>query len=159
MSITKILEFEEGFRARPYLCSEGFVTIGLGSKLHNNKGMNPKDFPLNINLETAKNMLAYDVSNLYDTLGSRKYAYMFKVFKEQSLNRREILMSMMYQMGVDGVHGFKKMWTALDNKNYTDAASEMLDSRWAKQTPARANRHAIVMTKNSFNVYDNYLKG
>jgi hypothetical protein len=40
------------------------------------------------------------------------------------------------------------MWAALkDDKtpNYQTAASEMLDSRWAKQTPNRAKRMSDVM--------------
>jgi hypothetical protein len=40
------------------------------------------------------------------------------------------------------------MWSALkDHKtpNYKTAAAEMLDSRWAKQTPNRAKRMSDIM--------------
>ena len=40
---------------------------------------------------------------------------------------------------------FKKMWKALEGGNYGDASDEMLDSRWAAQTPERAVRHARVI--------------
>ncbi len=46
------------------------------------------------------------------------------------------------------------MWTALENGQYDLAATEMLDSRWARQTPARAERHAEVMRSSTFEVYD-----
>jgi len=49
-----------------------------------------------------------------------------------------ILIEMVYQLGVYGVSKFKKMLIALDSKDYQTASIEMLDSKWAKQTPNRA---------------------
>ena len=43
-------------------------------------------------------------------------------------------------MGVGGVSKFKKMWAALDSENYEEAGNQMLDSRWAKQTPHRCGK-------------------
>jgi lysozyme len=53
-----------------------------------------------------------------------------------------ILLEMAYQMGCRGVGKFDNMWNALEVGDYRVAADEMLDSRWARQTPARANRLA-----------------
>ena len=158
MSVTKVLKFEEGFRSKPYLCSEGYVTIGLGTKLHNDLGLDPIDFPLRIDLSTAEGLLSTDVATIYNRLNHPTYVYINSVFKKLSLSRREILISMMYQMGVSGVAGFKKMWLALEDGKYEEATVEMMDSRWARQTPARARRHAIVMESDSFEVYNNYFK-
>ena len=47
---------------------------------------------------------------------------------------------MAYQMGVNGVMGFRKMLGAIVNGNYRLAAQEGMDSRWANQTPNRAKR-------------------
>lgn len=52
----------------------------------------------------------------------------------------DVLTEMAYQMGVQGVLNFKNMWQALDDGNYMKAAGEGLDSKWAKQTPERANQ-------------------
>ena len=41
-------------------------------------------------------------------------------------------------MGANGVSKFKNMIVALKSQSYSVAATEMLDSRWAKQTPNRA---------------------
>ena len=49
---------------------------------------------------------------------------------------------MAYQMGLEGVLNFKKMWAAIEVDDYVTAAAEMINSRWAMQTPARANRLA-----------------
>ena len=54
----------------------------------------------------------------------------------------EILGHMSYQLGVSGVLGFKKMIAAIKDEDYAAAADEMIDSKWAKQTPERANRLA-----------------
>jgi lysozyme len=47
---------------------------------------------------------------------------------------------MTFQMGPAGVGKFKNMLIALQNQSYAEAAAEMLDSRWAKQTPNRAKK-------------------
>jgi lysozyme len=55
---------------------------------------------------------------------------------------KHIVLEMVYQMGAYGVSRFKGMLKALQDEDYKLAAVEMLDSRWAKQTPNRANRMA-----------------
>jgi len=55
-----------------------------------------------------------------------------------------ILIEMAFQMG-GGLAGFHKMFTAIKLRDWKTAATEMLDSKWAKQTSNRANRMASVM--------------
>ena len=57
----------------------------------------------------------------------------------------EILIEMVFQLGKNGVSKFRNMWKALAEKNYIGASYEMLDSRWAKQTPNRAEAMAKTM--------------
>ena len=49
---------------------------------------------------------------------------------------------MVFQLGIGGVGKFKNMWSALDREDYGEASFQMLDSLWAKQTPARAGKLA-----------------
>ena len=51
-----------------------------------------------------------------------------------------LIIEMIFQLGSAGVQKFRKMWLALeeDPPNYFEAHVQMLDSRWAKQTPNRA---------------------
>jgi len=58
---------------------------------------------------------------------------------------QEIIVEMVFQLGKNGVSKFRNMWKALAEKNYIGASFEMLDSRWAKQTPNRANAMAKTM--------------
>ena len=44
---------------------------------------------------------------------------------------------MSYQLGFSGLLKFKKMFKALENMNYEEAANEMLDSKWHLDTPSR----------------------
>jgi lysozyme len=47
---------------------------------------------------------------------------------------------MAFQMGTDGLLGFKNTLALIRDGKYTEAADAMLASKWATQTPARAKR-------------------
>ena len=53
---------------------------------------------------------------------------------------KQVLIEMVFQLGIGGVGKFKKMWSALDNEDYGEASFQMMDSLWAKQTPKRAEK-------------------
>lgn len=55
------------------------------------------------------------------------------------------LLNMAFQMGVDGLLGFKNTLELIRTGSYEKAAEGMLSSLWAKQTPARAKRLAVQM--------------
>jgi len=57
----------------------------------------------------------------------------------------EIIVEMIFQLGMGGVSKFKKMWAALENQDYAEASAQMLDSKWAKQTKNRAEHLAEIM--------------
>ena len=56
-----------------------------------------------------------------------------------------VIIEMVFQLGIGGVSKFKKMWKALKQNDYHTASEEMLDSKWAKQTPKRAEELSGVM--------------
>lgn len=55
--------------------------------------------------------------------------------------RRGVIIDMIFQMGIGGVYRFKKMLRHLRDKNWIQAAYELMDSQYAKQTPERARRN------------------
>ncbi len=61
---------------------------------------------------------------------------------ERSINfiAKQVIIEMVFQLGIGGVGKFKKMWSALDNEDYGEASFQMMDSLWAKQTPNRAEK-------------------
>lgn len=117
---------EEGFKGTVYKCTEGFDTIGYGTRL-----------PLSE--KEAEMILEYRLNILKGNLSGS--LYMLDIDKKAW----DILYNMVYQMGVKGVLNFKNMIKALEVKDYKRAGDEMLDSKWAKQTPARANRLSKAM--------------
>lgn len=70
---------------------------------------------------------------------------LFPEFADYSEARQMALLDMSYQMGKGGLSGFKKARAAIDKGNWTTAAREILKSKYAKQTPNRANRIARML--------------
>ena len=60
---------------------------------------------------------------------------------------KTVICEMIFQLGGNGVSKFRNMWKALkeDPPNYFEAHVQMLDSKWAKQTPKRAHEMAEQM--------------
>lgn len=59
--------------------------------------------------------------------------------------RQAVVASLAFQMGLGGLLTFHDMLTYLSTKNFDYAASSLLASQLAKQTPARANLLANVL--------------
>lgn len=59
--------------------------------------------------------------------------------------RRNVLFNMAFNLGVDGLLGFKNTLEAVRTGRYNQAASGMLNSKWAKQVKGRAVRLAQEM--------------
>jgi lysozyme len=128
---------DEGFRAKPYKCSEGFPTIGYGTKLPLNEI--EKTFvknPDNITELEADKLLSFRLEKSIKLLESEAGHIISKL----SDARKKVIYNMLYQLGIKGVLNFKKMWTALEAKDFAKAADEMKESRWFNQTPKRAGR-------------------
>lgn len=64
--------------------------------------------------------------------------------------RQGCLVAMAYQLGSEGVAKFINTLTEIHAGNFEDAAERMLQSKWAKQTPARAQRTAKAMRSNEW---------
>lgn len=147
MNIEKLLMIEEGFRAKPYYCSEGYPTIGVGTKI-GKKGVPLDSFTFTVNEITAKMMLIDELDRIMERLESLSW------YNSLSENRQIIIESMCYQMGVAGVLKFRNMIRAIEAGDFRYAAVEMLNSRWARQTEGRALRHADVMELGHFGTYN-----
>lgn len=145
--IENILEFEEGIRLKPYLDSEGYPTIGIGTKIgakyDKSLGITQENYlalyQIEITEAIAKLWLEMRLSNKRNRLIEMPW------FMKLNSARQDIIMSMAYQMGIHGLLKFEKMIAAAKAENYDAMADEALDSKWAHQTPNRAERHAIVL--------------
>ena len=135
-----IITIEEGFRSRCYRCTEGYPTIGFG------KRVGEKGDPLTNEIADK----AKEIIFVREKIRELSYALMSKfptAWRQCNQQRQAILISMTYQLGVAGISQFQKMWMALSAGHFDIAAKEMLNSKWAKQTPNRAKRHSEVMER------------
>ena len=126
----KTIAYEEGRRPFLYKCSEGKQTIGIGRNIED-RGLSDDE-------------IEYIYRN-DERIAIAGASQLVKEFEYLADARKIALVSMVFQMGKPRVSKFKKMIAAIDEGNFSDAAVEMLDSNWHKQTPARAKRHAEMM--------------
>lgn len=135
----KLLRYEEGYRSKPYFCIKRFPTIAVGKRI------GPKNadlglYQFTVPLKVADVWLECDLESINTKLN--QYSW----FKRQNADRKAVLVSMAYQLGVKGLFGFKNMIRALKADDYATAYTEALDSKWYKlDTPTRALRHATVL--------------
>ena len=64
-------------------------------------------------------------------------------------NRREVLIDMVFNMGIERVLPFKATLSAIQAGKYAEAAGHMLDSLWSKQVGDRAKNLANIMRTGS----------
>ena len=124
-NLIKSVKLSEGFRDRVYKDTLGIDTIGYGFAI--------KDLVLDEDI--AEMILRRKLDNLIDRVNKR-----FKFVKDLPHAAQDVMYEMCYQLGVTGVSKFKKTLAYLENFEYRMASKEMLDSRWARQTPNRAKR-------------------
>lgn len=153
--IIAILNFEEGFKSTPYIDTEGYPTVGTGFKI------GPKGAPLsNYTFMLPKEVSDVWLQSLVDTTVAKMNGTpsILAALKQCNAPRRDVLVSMAYQMGVNGLAAFKNTLAMVEAGNFTGASSGMLASLWAKQTPKRAARHAEVMRTGEMTPYAGLLK-
>lgn len=138
-----LLHFEEGYKRHPYYCSEGYPTVGIGVKI-GGKGTPLEVYQFTVPLSVAKEWCKEKVRWLDFELKK------FDWYVGLNEDRKIIILSMAYQMGIFKVRRFERMIEAIEQEKWYDVRYEMLDSRWANQTPSRANRHAEAMLRGCF---------
>ena len=135
-----IIISEEGYRQHPYYCSEQVPTIGYG------RVIGKKGDPLPAMTTTKQDEIKFVREKIREI--SFQLQSKFPVaWMKCNETRQAILISMVYQMGLVGVSAFQQMWKALEFGNFERASKEMLNSKWAKQTPNRAKRHSDTMLR------------
>ena len=127
------LRRDEGEVLHAYADSLGYTTIGIGRLIDKRKGGG-------ITPEEAAYLLNNDVDKRQDEL-LRRAPWM--ALLDQA--RFGVMLNMAFQLGVDGLLGFKSTLEMVRTGDYAGAAAGMLHSRWANQTPERAKRLSVQM--------------
>ena len=135
---------DEGKVLHKYLCSESHPTIGIGHKVLNT------DPEANLSVhephEEAPEEECISEGRCYELFqqdvqiaidGCRR---VYPTWEELPQEAQHILVNMCFQLGPGGLGKFKNMNAAVEGQEWSNVAAEMMDSRWARQTPNRAER-------------------
>lgn len=125
---------DEGLRLRPYLCTEGKLTIGVGRNL-DDRGITEAE---------AMYLCNNDIDACIKDL-NRSLPW----WKDMDDVRQEVMVNMVFNLGIKRLLGFRKALSAMRTGDYDKAAAEMLDSKWARQVGDRSKRLANMMKKGS----------
>ena len=126
------LILDEGLRHRLYKCSAGKHTIGIGYNIEEH------GLPSSIIDELFEKSVA-------DATADLDRALPWWTTKPETVQRG--MLNMVFNLGIGRFLKFKLMIAALGSSNYSIAAVEALDSKWARQVGARAERIAKLFRK------------
>ena len=121
---------EEGFRATPSRDTRGILTVGYGTNLDDG-----------LSADEAMFLLEYRINRAVT-----ECAIAFRWFRGLDPVRQEVLVSLAYQLGIQGLRTFRRMLGALEQRDFVAAAAELEDSALAREdAPARTARAAAAL--------------
>lgn len=123
----------EGLRLKPYRCTAGKLTIGIGRNLDDS----------GISQSEAYIMLINDIMNCEKQLQAK----IPDIYNGLDEIRKSVLLNMCFNLGINGLLGFKNTLAFVEAGDWERAANNMLVSRWAKQVGRRAIELSELMRK------------
>ena len=133
MNLIEKIKEHEGFSSTVYKCPNGYDTVGYGQRVKY----------LKVTEEQAEQWLVDEVKDL-----QRRISATFDWWEESPEDVRNVVVSMVYQMGLNAFSKFKKTIYLLETEQYKDASEEMLDSKWARtDSPNRAKELSNIISK------------
>ena len=136
--LLKSVKKHEGYRNKVYLDTLGKRTVGVGHLCVEDFWEDDKEYEEKFLMTILEHDLQTAIKSAKQLIAEHGCMDMDEVAEE-------IIIEMVFQLGKTGVSKFKNMWKALSGLDYTTAAMEMLDSRWAKQTKNRAEAMSAEM--------------
>jgi lysozyme len=123
----------EGLRLKPYRCTAGKLTIGIGRNLDD----------CGISQSEAYVMLINDIMNCEKQLQAK----IPDIYNGLDEVRKSVLLNMCFNLGISGLLGFKNTLAFVKAGDWERAANNMLVSKWAKQVGRRAIELSELMRK------------
>lgn len=121
---------DEGFRSKPYKCTAGKLTIGVGRNIEDN----------GITEDEAMYLLENDISSCIKQLTTKLPWY---TSKPDAVQR--VLTNMCFNLGISKLMSFKKTLSLIELGKYKEASVQMLNSLWARQVGERAIRLSNIL--------------
>lgn len=129
-NLRRQLIIDEGVKKKVYKDSVGILTIGVGRNLQD-KGLSEKEIAF---------LLDNDIEEVEAELNKNLPWY-----KDLDPVRQEVLCNMCFNLGWPRLALFKVTLHLIETKQYSAAATAMLQSKWAGQVGNRAKRLAEKM--------------
>lgn len=136
--ILQILRRHEGVKKHVYLDHLGYETIGVGRCIKEGVG-------LGLSEDEIDYLLTNDVNRCIKELGKS-----FPWFSDLDNVRRDAMINLCFQLGITKLLKFKNFLADMAEGNYELAGPNLLDSLYAKQTPARANEVAEMIVSGKY---------
>jgi len=133
--LQKELAADEGCKLEIYLDHLGYPTVGIGHLITEDDELYGFEVGSEVSQEHVDELFHDDVQR---TL--RDCVFLYSDFNDLPEEAQLIIANMCFQLGRPRLSGFKKMKAAVDSRDWKEASRQMLDSKWAKQTPNRASR-------------------
>jgi lysozyme len=121
---------DEGLKLKPYRCTAGKLTIGVGRNL-DDRGISEAE---------AMVLLQNDIEDFWS-----KLTQALPWLENAPEPVQEALLNMGFNIGIKGLLGFTQTLSLIQAGSYAAAAMAMLQSRWAGQVGARAERLAAMV--------------
>lgn len=139
-----VLGADEGMRLIPYLdccgkewrkcvcdlLKKGKLTIGVGRNLDD----------VGISENEALGLLENDIKRV-NIESERSFPW----FAKLSSARKLVIVSMAFNLGLNGLKAFQKMIKSIESGDFNSASNHMLNSKWAAQVGKRAVRLSETM--------------
>ncbi len=123
----------EGLRLKPYRCTAGKLTIGIGRNL-DDRGISQKEayVLLENDIQNCEKQLMDEIPEIYNCLDEV---------------RKSVLLNMCFNLGIGGLLSFNNTLAFIGSGDWERAANGMLASKWAKQVGRRAIELSELMRK------------
>ena len=138
MDIEKLqeeLKKDEGCKYEIYLDHIGYKTFGIGHLCKATDLENNQDVGTKVSEDRVNECFQEDIEKVLDDC-----TILYDDFYTLPDDVQLIIGNMMFNLGRPRLTNFVRMRTAVNNKDYIEASVQMLDSKWAKQVPNRAER-------------------
>lgn len=143
MSLQDDLERDEGYRANLYLDTEGLLTFGIGRCLQTNPLTADEwrllfdngEIAVSLSHSGARRLLASGILQC-----QMQCAISFPWWPALDEVRREVIVMLTYNIGLQKLLKFRNMLAAIKAGDYETAADELQDSLWFRQVKSRGPR-------------------
>ena len=116
------LKRHESVELKPYKCTSGKLTIGVGRNLED----------IGITEQEAELLLLNDIGRVKQELVNDQW------YMDLDPVRKAVIENMSFNLGYPTLKKFQNMIASISEGDYETASKEMLDSRWSKQVGQRS---------------------